>query len=71
VLRICRLADTLYTLGNVRSIGQKDMEKAFDHFKEAYTILIDELGERHRLTANCSYRLAWLLNWQRKYKSAM
>lgn len=70
VLRLCRLADTLYTLGNVR-IGQKDLVKAFEHFKEAYTILMDELGERHRLTANCCYRLAWLLNQQRKYKSAM
>jgi tetratricopeptide (TPR) repeat protein len=70
VPNILRLADSLYTLGNVR-IGQKDYDKAFHNFKEAYGIFTEELGERHRLTANCCYRLGWLLNRQKKYNSAM
>jgi len=65
-----RLGDSLYALGNIR-IYQKDLERAFSNFKEAYTILKDDLGERHRLTANCSYGLGWIYNVQRKHKSAM
>ena len=65
-----RLADSLYTLANVR-VAQRNFEAALEGFTEAYTILRDQLGERHRLTANCCYCLAWIFNRQRKYNAAM
>jgi len=65
-----RVADSLYTLGNVR-IAQNNLDQALEHFKKAFLIFRDELGERHRLTANCCYCIAWLLNRQRKYNAAI
>lgn len=70
ILIIFRLADSLYTLANVR-VAQRNLEGALVGFKEAYTIFRDALGERHRLTANCCYCLAWIFNRQRKYGAAM
>jgi tetratricopeptide (TPR) repeat protein len=65
-----KMADTLYTLGNLR-IAQKDLDRAFDSFKKSYALFKDDLGERHRLTANCCYCLGWILSRQRKYGPAM
>jgi tetratricopeptide (TPR) repeat protein len=70
ILIASRLADSLYTLANVR-VAKRDFDAALDGFKEAFSILRDELGEHHRLTANCCYCLARILNRQRKYNAAM